>query len=99
LSDLLGRKHKQSRQKDKGHHGEKGRKNSLNAASVKAQVTEAAAAEFCVDLSADKVAGDHKKYIDAGESAGDSRHARVIEHHAENRNGAETVDVGTIRAA
>ena len=61
---------------------------------IKAQKAEVAGVQLAADVASDQVAGNDKKYIDSGKSAGGSRYTRMIEHHAENGDRAESIDVG-----
>ena len=49
-------------------------------------------------MTANEIAGDDKEDINSGEPASQMGNARVIENDANDRDGAKSVNIGTIRS-
>jgi hypothetical protein len=78
------------------HHGDQRRLDAADAALVEARQRKARLFKVVEDDAGDQVTGDHEKYVDADEAAGQRLQAGVVQHHGGHGDRAQAVDLGTI---
>ena len=84
---------------DNGEHRKQGREDSADATLIKSEDGERALLHFAPDEVRDQKPGDDEEDIDPDEPAGERRDLVMKEHHRQDRDRAQPIDVGAIARA
>ena len=78
------------------HHQEQCRQDPPRPAFVEIKKTEAACLDLFDDDRGDQKAADHKKHVNANETATEKAKPGVEQYDRHNRNGAQSVNLGAV---